>query len=431
MKRIIILFIVFGCVLFPEAQVLENLGKYQFCTNCPGNTSDPTETYSYGKSTPMEVGDIGDNYDRRLPSKGSLWHLGWDLNFGSLANTDEGAIVLSPFTDDVEILDIYNATPKNTSLTVITIGKQNQYAYYYMHGFVDDKDATTDGNTACRSGKLVLFQPKINNFKEAFCIINTQDNEAWCEKSYTESTVTFGSKSYNVSTKLKHGDAIFPIGGSGKYPIHLHVGAVKNGKIDAGQYWNNAAIAPLISKISLDQNLKGLGKTTQKNPNINIYNYLGNPWVSIRYPGYKPTSIKARINIDNVNNSNHPYNKVAMVDQIQYLVTPKSEPMVNKVIVGKSLQGEISIGSNKTRYPESIKDNIGSHYSGNNDGVTGMESFAYNNSTGAHPWDDYYFSDFAPRKYKNFGSTDIADFSNDAQYPDGEYNLAVRLIKKN
>ncbi|HNG06797.1 MAG TPA: hypothetical protein PKU98_09870 [Saprospiraceae bacterium] len=73
MRTIIIIFLISGFVPDSIAQDLFNLGHYQLCTNCPGNPSDPNKTYTYGTKTAMKVNEIGDNYDRRNPGKGSLW----------------------------------------------------------------------------------------------------------------------------------------------------------------------------------------------------------------------------------------------------------------------------------------------------------------------------------------------------------------------
>jgi len=87
MKKVIIIFLISGFVSDSIAQDLINLGHYQLCTNCPGNPSDPNKTYTYGTKTAMKVNEIGDNYDRRNPGKGSLWHLGWDLNLPGPKNS--------------------------------------------------------------------------------------------------------------------------------------------------------------------------------------------------------------------------------------------------------------------------------------------------------------------------------------------------------
>ena len=397
---------------------------YKDCTNCAYADKDSGKNYNYSASKKFKIEDINHNFDRRNPPGGTLWHRGWDINLAG--REDQGDIIVSNVAGTSEILDINVAldAEDKSDLVVVTVSAGNNSAYCYLHGWRNKEDPK-DG---IRSGDLVLLDPDKD---ENYCILDTKSKKAWCEVNYNGMGFSFdgyqyGSQPGDISFTRQYGDPIYPVGtsGVGADNYHTHVEVIQAANL-SGDYWNglNARCPAVLLDIKQDQ--KGLGKAVQKSQNIDVYDASGQPGVSIRYPGNKSTSIKARIKIDGVANANAPYNKVAMVDQVQYLVTPKSEPLINKLITGKSLQGEICIGSNKTRYPESIKDNIGAHYAGSNDGVTGMESFAYNNSTGAHPWDDYYFSDFAPRKYKNFQSQDVADFSVDAQYPDGEYNLAV------
>ncbi len=399
---------------------------YKDCTNCANNDEDGSKNYSYSDSKQFKIEDINHNFDRRNTGSSSAtkWHRGWDINLSSLA--DKGDIIVSNVNGTTKIMDI---NPKldggKTGMVIVTIAADNNSnnAFSYLHGWRSDENPIT----GVRSGDLVLLDP---NKDKNYCILDTKNKKAWCEVSYKGDNFSFESDNYTPIYTRQYGDPIYPVGTSGAYSAngdpnyHTHVEVIKPFIFDNdGNYVNglNARCPAVLLNLTTDQ--KGLGQAVQKNPNIDVYDATNQPGVSIRYPGNKPTSIKARISIDGVTHPNAPYNKVAMVDQIQYLVTPKSEPLVNKLIAGKSLKGEINIGSNKTRYPESIKDNIGKHYSGNSDGVTGMESFAYNNSTGAHPWDDYYFSDFASRKNSIYYG--YADFPRYAQYPDGNYNMAV------
>jgi len=93
MKKVIIIFLISGFVSDSIAQDLFNLGHYELCTNCPGNPSDPNKTYTYGTKTAMKVNEIGDNFDRRNPPGGTLWHRGWDINLAG--REDQGDIIVS------------------------------------------------------------------------------------------------------------------------------------------------------------------------------------------------------------------------------------------------------------------------------------------------------------------------------------------------
>ena len=182
-----------------------------------------------------------------------------------------------------------------------------------------------------------------------------------------------------------------------------------------------------------------------KSSNISIKKYAsGGPLsysngISINYPGTKSSSIMAQIELDNESSGSTYLNHTAAIEEVQFLAANISQGQKKHTLFAGMDIGEskLLIGGNqkvKQRFPLSISDNgtIGSFSTGTVNGITGMSAFAYS----GQDFDQYFFSDIYTRRYNLHNSksnyqSEFADFSNDSQYPDGEYNLAVRLIKKN
>jgi hypothetical protein len=230
-------------------------------------------------------------------------------------------------------------------------------------------------------------------------------------------TVLVDTDTVQVSNTVAAGEVVGPTGNSisgGSVGVHLHLYSFPDG---------NFSIGDDITKDPLEF-------VEHDKPDYIIQVLKENdttPGIDLVYPGNSTGTVQVRPKLPNAGNSATTYNTVYNVDSVKVLIKKDYEPEANYApIIGPNKKALFSHGAKTGTQRYNIAVNATGNWT-----TTGMEPFAYS----LHPWDDFYFADFATRVHKDdeLGNSisnpnKFADCPDHARYNDGKYQVKAQIV---
>lgn len=213
-KIIFIIFIFIVNITFVSSQHV----MYQVCDSCrtSSNNDATNHLFNYGIPTAFEPKDVEGDFDMRwYTGVGNIWHRGIDyssLDVGR-GDVDRGDALLAIEGGTVTQID-------GTGYKYIVIEGDNAHHFGYGHIFQDQNP----GSSHLISGNFILKRYSRNNVY-LYAIINLENCSAIASTSgdtliYTNSIC---QDTFVTTNTVIHNQAIAPMGGSGGYPVHLHL----------------------------------------------------------------------------------------------------------------------------------------------------------------------------------------------------------------
>ncbi len=381
--------------------------KYLPCQTCPVSTQ--AQTFRILSTSD----DINSDFGFRDCQGASSWHRGTDLNIPG-AN-DLGYHLLAPVPATITMLKILNTGYKY----IVLDGPGNQ-DFGFGHIF-------NDAPLPIKIGDLVLL--KCNNVNQ-YAIINLTTQKAI--GPVQGASCTYNGITYTVNNQVAQGQVVAPLGSSGSVSPHLHLyhpqspltdpQLVSNAKdpMEVLPHYNTAYQVFIFSTEHLTTNGSQNWYPGDDYASVGVCCQLANPGIQ----GSPPDQ--------------YYHTAVMDIDQLELFIKPKgkpSEPMSQWGHIGSGYQyfagpNYYSSICNASRagslmYPPNLSSMpFGSHTQ------TGIFPYAYN----SNPFDNYYFSDIMTRIHKNHvmgQSLTLAGIIEDARYPDGVYQMFLRMSRVN
>ena len=279
---------------------------------------------------------------------------------------------------------------------------------------------------------MVLFLTQILPI-EKWVIINTTSGIALGTDDGT--TVTYNGQTYPVTNVVTEGMELGIIGNSIQpsmtVGIHLHLYAFRD--IDIAIRDHNA-----IQNDYSPMSILNFGQRTNFDCSIQTHaiNYGAND--------ESRSYFKGRASMIGGGNDATYTNVLMDVDRVDLFLKPKYKSTeacgnwgtVNssyQLYQGQYVESKMNLGGINTSpsplYPETPSSHNITTAPVGDESITGIDPYAYRDS-GAHPWDDYYFSDFFPRiriDHQIGQNLLLAPHNLLARYPDGEYEAFLRV----
>ncbi|MBP7273867.1 MAG: hypothetical protein KA974_08485 [Saprospiraceae bacterium] len=419
MKKILAIIIcIFVCFNAANAQNLQI--RYKSCTQCDdGLDADNTSNFTYLDALLYPTNQVADDYGPRQNGTDLYdWHGGIDYNSGN-SNTDFGDLIIVPEGGTI-VGSLTDAGLGYKRLIVRGATCNLGYGHMFL--------STSDGFS--RSGGCILKYMTPPNADQR-CIIRINNGDTTAIGS-TTGMVNFNNKNFPVSNTIAAGTAIGPTGYSGLTGgAHLHLFSVTN---------NTASTHDTVTKNPLQYVSYAQPNFSQDSIQLrNITNYANNTsvaWATPNYPGSGYSPIVVRPHMLNQGANSNRYNVINDVNKVQLLIKKYNTSDTFALIKGSRWLSEIRLGGRigESMLPDSMyKDgsttNGGPEYIGNLTRM-GIRPFAYA-TTGARPYDDYYFPDFITRIHKNdvinVAPIQLAGCPQDARYNDGRYQIKAKV----
>lgn len=454
--------------------------QHQPCNDCGNNAagsqgSHPA-SYNYPNTYNYDEEDISSDFGARRTG-GYDWHKGVDystVSHGGGGDGDVGDHILALVGGDVSFLQ----GEQGFKYIFIEGDNANGNNFGYGHMFL----STLPGSNGQQIGDMVLIRTKVpvpvsvdpdcTNPLNPNCTLTTTNNyailhytstgvTAWGEvaNEIVEYTPPGGSaERYEVVNTVTLGQEIAPIGTSadfgGSVPAHLHLFhlfdptmefsnnlAFTNNNTDPLQYvdpypnqgYSLVITPPTATSITL--------------PITSSNNAPASQPPTLTYPGDQASSIQVRCIMHNAETGTNYQNAIMAIDVVELRIKSSFEnDNQYKQISGHRFNSIISHGGHKfgptsfiaeQRYPREGASPNSTTRDLKQDGIpgsnteTGIDPYSYTSNAIGYPWDDFYFSDFYTRIHKDDDNTQqstiqITNVTDNARYPDGEYDLKAR-----
>lgn len=403
----------------PEVKYLPYLG-----------TNNDDEIHQYGTSTEFPTTEIADDFGPRQLKKNSYtfkeydWHGGVDYNsnindgnndFGNLLLAVEGGNILE---DGVLASEGYKR--------IVVEGEHNfAYVHIFKGGSVPSNGMKVGGcilkylNSPYDNTWVIIFQ--INGSYTAIAPHKDYPNGPPVA-SFTDDSGDL--QTISVETSVSQGDPVAPLGNSGTLGAHLHLQISTQGVSISDGY----AKDPL-----------GIVKHDEPAYNIEILKENDETaGITLDYPGTNESTIQVRVGgLQNTEDATNRYTSVMNIDEVEILI--KKENLNNppySLIQGPYYESKFSHGARLNTQRKNMDLVLTNNDVGNWE-KTHMQPFAYAGLSDPyvhHPWDEYYFADFATRIHKDDtpgAPLEFASCPQDALYNDGNYTVKARVTTVN
>ncbi|HRI29599.1 MAG TPA: hypothetical protein PK239_18750, partial [Chitinophagales bacterium] len=442
-KNIIYLFL----QLFVGISYLSHLGaqplRFSTCTDCSNaitnNYNQSMTGTEYGAIFPMTAGHVTSDYGRR--GSNSRWHMGVD--FSTQGGNDDAGDHIYPIETGT-ITAILNLGFTNHYKVVVIEG---EHIFGYGHLFFDEEgDFPSEG---VQWGNILMKKLNPPDQNSYAIIYNPAGGTPVAFSNVNGGTVTHpdvnGGLPLTTTNQVTNLD--IPIGAMGNsggdFQVHLHLYSLTTNVPDG----NDVFLQYYSATNQMRRTKDPLQYVTHAEPE-----YLVD--LDFQNINYSPTtfsSIKVRCAMADAVSGSSYANAVVNIDEVALYIKEKAATTsAYQLIKGAWLESKIVHGARigVDRYPSPgfpahngtptaatnfpfngvdiahPDDNIGKGSTTR----TGIFPYAYSN----YPYDDFYFSDLKLRIHKDddYSDTEIryAHITEDARYPDNEYELYARLV---
>ena len=395
--------------------------KYRICANCTElETNDNASTnYSYGALNTFQTNQFYSDFGpRKFGADGYDWHGGSDYSSQG-GDADRGDLLAAILGGNV-ILQVDN------SFKYIIINNES-IDFGYGHLFRDE--VVNSELSVMISGECALKKMMEPNENHTALIVPLFDNInnviGHTAFGNVSGYVYWNNKKITVNTSIETGQIVGPTGDSGgNYSAHLHLYTFANNNFSTHDQFTKNPLE-FISHDAPDYDVQILGQY-----NIPGFNQI--------YPGSNTSSIRVRAQMPNEDNGVSYYQEsIYNVDKVEFLVKKSFQNETGFTqIQGPTYIGNVSLGgrTNSERNPfamyvDGSTQNGGPAHIGNWT-KTGIDPYTYADAA-SHPYDDFYFADFATRIHKNdeLGNPKVfASCPQEARYNDGNYDLKAKVI---
>jgi PKD repeat protein len=457
---------------------------YKTCTSCQDGIQNgwsqsmnaPANGFSYANTIDtMKSKHITSDFGRR--GGNSRWHMGVDYSIVS-GNNDIGDAI---YPIDTGAVTYIKGKERYKIICFQNLNGSQQFGY--GHIFSRKRIIANDTTTAIRNGNFILTRMD-GDYVEYFSIIYCpQSGDTIAYAPINTGTVTHPGinrgQPLNVTNRISPNVPLVSLGASGggnsNGHIHLYcLDTIPTAVPTCNNYNEDSVYIPTMNSSWGAGNALGfVDRITEyrhaKNPlqflehdepdyllRVHNRSYSSNDTlkenvIQFTYPGNKKSVLFVRVYMKGAIGSYSYSNAVMDLDKVELLIKNESDSILQyNSIVGPQLESFMCFGGKKDteRYPSlgipefnnttgNINEfqmntnfiDIADRLRENNTNTTQIRAKAYN----GQKYDDFFFANIYTRIHqddtlKGFSDTTlIAKVNDEARYPDGKYNLAVRI----
>jgi PKD repeat protein len=410
----------------------------------PYNNTNPQGVHQYGNVVEFPHNGIAEDFGPRqiLVNNGTIyyeyqWHGGVDYNsVQNDNNNDLGDIIIALENGDITP---YGVTNQNTKYIAVEGAHNIRHVHIFEGGTINQGQMMTTG------GGIIKYMNAPYNDSWAIIFQVNGNYSAIGPETPTQGTVTFidetsNQLTLNVNSNVVAGDPVAILGNSSGYVAHNHVEMLTQLTLANGNpvpTGSDLFAKDILEIIDHDD--------AQLEVQILQQNDI-NQGITLDYPGTEESTIQVRVGLPNETDVLNRYATVMNVDDVEILIKKDYQAQnAYQLIRGPWYKSRISHGArlNSVRENMTLSTSTGNNGNWGNIDVGGwnrthMQPFAYANPNNAnythHPWDEYYFADFATRIHKSdqLGAPNFyANCPESARYNDGRYHIYTKVTEVN